>query len=107
VAESQDESLGYCLDREDIKGAGPGADQTGILRGSTGCLNGLIEMVDRGRIRLNRISTSYGTQPMNRSVSYCNALNIAFSNICRPTQMAKSASSPHSPARQKHTKEIR
>ena len=39
------------------------ACQSGILRGSTGCLKGLTEMVEGYRIWLNQIFISYGTQP--------------------------------------------
>ncbi len=39
----RDEKLGemYCLDRGGIKGIGARTNQTGILRGSAGCLKGL------------------------------------------------------------------
>ena len=47
----------------DIKGTRARANQTGILRGSIGCLKVLTEMVEGYRIWLDQISTSYGTQP--------------------------------------------
>ena len=46
-----------------IMGLTMGANQTGILGGSSGCLKELTEMTEGYRIWPDRISTSYGTQP--------------------------------------------
>ena len=57
-----------CLDRKGIKGVGAGTNQIGILRGGTGLLTGLTEMAAGYKIWLDRISTSYGTQPVYLSL---------------------------------------
>ena len=55
--------LGFCLDGGDDKVAGAGATQSGIPRGSSGCLKVLTIMSGGGGIGRREVFTSYGTQP--------------------------------------------